>query len=198
MALAGACGEGARDPEAPRRAAPAAPQPELSRGAWGDVRSARLDLAFSLPDAARWSVDDARSPWLVASHAPTSSSLVVRVWHEGDRVRRAQCEERARASRTLPVRERADILERRRIDVPPGFDTVVEVGLVAKGPSAPIEAFAMAFGGRARRCFAWVFTTAALGPDAERAIADRLAAMTDGALASLALESELSFRPPPR
>jgi hypothetical protein len=84
-------------------------------------------------------------------------------------------------------------VERRRIDVPAGFDTVVELGVAAPGgPGGGVGGFAVAFGGWARRCFAYVVTTRAAGAGAERVVASRLAAMVEVSLLGVRLESELS------
>lgn len=192
-----ACGtapapEPVRPAPAPPRPAPAPPPAaDLGAGAPAEYHSKRFDLHFPLPDAAGWRVEDSKDPWLVATHAASSTSLLVRSWRDEGRASRASCEDRARLWRDLPRREAASAIERRRIDVPAGFDTVVEIGVAEARPAA-IEGFAIAFGGWARRCFAYVVTTRAAGPGAERIVAARLAAMVEVSLAGLALESELT------
>jgi hypothetical protein len=54
----------------------------------------------------------------------------------------------------------------------------------------------LAFGGWARRCFAYVYTTSAAGPHGAQIVADRLALMRDESLGRLAVRSDLE--PPPR
>jgi len=184
---------------------PAAPVDDLGGGAVGDLRSARFDLRLPLPDIRGWRIEDAREPWLTATHAASSTALLVRTWRADDRASRAACEAQARLWRDLPGGSATPLVEQRRIDVPPGFDTVVEIGVSeAKQPGQPasdprasrpapaeVSGFAVAFGGRARRCFAYVVTTRAAGPGAERQVAARLAAMVEVSLAGLRLESEL-------
>jgi hypothetical protein len=169
--------------------------PDLTTGVWGEYRSARFDLRLPLPDGASWRVEDSRSPWLEARHAAANTNLLVRTWPEVGTANRQACEARARLWRDLPGRERADIVDRRRIDVPPGFDTIVEVGVTpetkgARGDLA-IEGFAMAFGGWAHRCFAFVLTTKASGKDAERLVAVRLATMVELSLLNVSVEREI-------
>jgi hypothetical protein len=177
----------------PVRPPPLAPPPasDLSGGKWGEFHSLRFDVSLPLPDGTGWRIDDRSTPWLRSLHKESASTLLVRTWHEGDVVNRDRCEERARSWAKLPAREGADIVRKEPIDVPPGFDTVVELGVLPTKPGAPLDAFALAFGGWAHRCFAYVYTTTASGPDAERVIGSRLAVMVDGSLGKLRLESDL-------
>ena len=65
------------------------------------------------------------------------------------------------------------------MNVPPDFDTRLEVRVVATPEGGDsMHAFAIAFGGWAHACFAYVFTTTATGRGAETALGDRLAVMT--------------------
>jgi hypothetical protein len=175
---------------------PPPPPVDLAGGEPGEYRSRRFDLRLPLPDARGWRVEDGGAPWLVATHAASSTALLVRVWRDDARANRGACEARARLWRDLPRREDAASIERRPIDVPAGFDTVVEIGVIEPPRGAaggePIAGFAMAFGGWARRCFAFVATTQAAGPGAARLVAARLAAVVEVSLAGAALESELS------
>ncbi len=108
---------------------------------------------------------------------------------------RARCEENARVFRKLPERAGAEIVERRAVSVPKGFDTVVEVGVSpAKTSGGKVDAFAMAFGGWSRRCFAYVFTTSAVGAGAEKVVGERLGMMVQGSLEKLSFEGELEQR----
>jgi hypothetical protein len=199
--LAG-CGAGAPPPP-PKQRAPERPAVEvvaadLASGSWGEYRSPRFDLTLPLPDGPRWRVEDSGSPWLEARHEAAATKLLVRTWFEAG-ASRATCEERARLWRDLPAREGADVVDRRRINVPPGFDTIVEVGVrpetpKRRGARAPgeiaIAGFAMAFGGWAHRCFAYVLTTSASGKEAERLVAVRLATMVELSLLNVTIESE--------
>ncbi len=138
----------------------------------------------------------------MATHGDSSSTVLVRVWREGDVVNRGRCEERARSWRALPEREGAEIVERRALGLPEDFDTVVEVGLIPPPPRAPagtpLQGFVMAFGGWAHRCFAYVFTTSASGVGAEQAVGERLALMMEGSLPKIVFESALEPKIPSR
>ncbi len=149
--------------------------------------SARFNLAVPIPDGASFRVDDRTERWLVATHEATSSLLLVRTWREDAVVNRARCEERARTWRDLPVRASSRLLEARRVPVPADHDTVAEVRL-GLGRS-PAEGFVLAFGGWAKRCFAYVFVTRDADP---RVVTARLATLMDGSLARIRIESELA------
>lgn len=193
LALALGCGPAAiGTPLLP--AAPPSPPPagaDLRGGPFADVRSERFGLAFALPDGRAWEVDDRKDRWLTARHAPSASTLLVRTWREDENAGRERCEAKARSWRDLPRREGADVFAHRRLDVPRGYDTRLDLGVVPAAAGAPAGGFAMAFGGWAKRCFAFVYTTSAAGPDAERLLADRLAAITE-TLESATLQSGLA------
>ncbi|MGK4000529.1 hypothetical protein [Sorangium sp. So ce1024] len=192
LALVAACAPtpAAPPPPPPRPAAP--PPATLGEGELGEYRSERFDLRLPLPDARGFRVEDGEGPWLVATHAASSTSLLVRTWREDGRASRAACEARARLWRDLPRLDRDLTAVERRIDVPEGFDTVVEIGVADAPPGAPIQGFAVAFGGYGRRCFAFVAETRAAGPSAERLVAERLAAVVEISLGGLRLEREVA------
>ncbi|WP_437686734.1 hypothetical protein [Sorangium sp. So ce176] len=194
LALMPACAAApAAPPPPPPRAAPPPPPPStLGDGELGEHRSERFDLRLPLPDARGFRVEDGEGPWLVATHAASSTSLLVRTWREDGRASRAACEARARLWRDLPRPDRSLTAVERRIDVPEGFDTVVEIGVADAPPGAPIEGFAVAFGGYGRRCFAFIAETRAAGPSAERIVAERLAAVVEISLGGLRLVREVA------
>lgn len=186
-------------PSAPLAPAPgvAAAPKGLGDGRAGEFVSARFGLRLPLPDGKSWRIDDHGGHWLIATHAGAASELVVRTWREEAVMNRGRCEERARFWRKIPERESADIVEKHSIDVPPDFDTVVEVGVIAPMPGKkgkagePLRGFALAFGGKGRRCFAWIYTTSAGGPGAEAALGERLATMVQGSLGATTTVNEL-------
>ena len=148
------------------------------------------------PTAARWRIDDHSGPWLSATHAASESTLLARSWTEDGRVTHERCEERARLWRTLPDPARAEEVKARSIDAPAGFDTFVSVGVVTGKPDAPVSGFAVAFGGHAHRCFAWIYTTTASGPGAGPLLGERLATMVERSLGKAVIASELLPRIP--
>jgi hypothetical protein len=177
---------------APAKAQLAAPV-DFEGGRWGSFRSKRFRLELPLPDGRVWRIDDHKTPWLTASHAPTQSELWVRTWHEYERANTKTCEEKARLwKKEIPSRDGAEIVEHRAIGVPEDFDTWVDIGIAAApAPGDPIRAFAIAFGGRRHQCFTFVYMTRAHGPGAERVIAARLAVMVQKSLGKVVASDSL-------
>ncbi|EYF08864.1 Hypothetical protein CAP_2725 [Chondromyces apiculatus DSM 436] len=206
LLLATACGapppptEPTPTPSSASRPSPPPPPTELN-GPLGEHHSARFDLVLPLPDGAGWRVDDATTLWLVATHAASATTLLLRTWRPDDRGTRPACEAQARLWRDLPGGDGRGIIDQHRVDVPTGFDTEVAIG-VTSTPEHPalVEGFAVAFGGWSRRCFAYIATTRAQGDTGPALVATRLAAMVELSLAGIRLESELapSVSGPPR
>lgn len=184
------CGPAPVAPPPPPPPAPPAGA-DLRGGPFAEVRSDRFGVVFALPDGRAWEVDDRKDPWLTARHAASESLLLVRTWREDENATRETCEKRARLWRDLPKREGADVFLRKHADVPRGYDTRLELGVVPAPAGAPVGGFALAFGASVKRCFAFVYSTKAVGPEAERLLADRLASMTE-ALETLATQSGLA------
>lgn len=177
-------------PEAPPPAAelsafPASPgEPRYRR-----VLSKRHQVSLPLPDRKGWTLERDGSSFLVMKHGATSSSLVVRVWREQENMNRDRCEERVRRLRDLPDRGRE--INRRLADIPSGFDSQVDVGFAASPPGEPLAGYVLAFGAKARRCFAFAYETAAGGPRAEQIVADRLLVIDGLTLEGLELRSDI-------
>jgi hypothetical protein len=96
---------------------------------------------------------------------------------------RGRCEERACGSGARsPERESADTVEKHVVDVPPGFDTVVEVGVIALAQvGKKASARSCGWGGHGLRgkcgeaAFFLVYTLMPRAPGAEAALGERLA-----------------------
>lgn len=184
------CGADPRPREpAPRASASASASAEapLRQGLF---RSKRFGVQLSLPGGSRWSVDDHKSHWLVASDKARGDTLLVRLWNDENRMNRDKCEARARSFRNLPARDVLEVVESQRVDLPRGFDTQVDVALAPDDKGGVFGAI-LGFGGSARRCFAYVYVTRAEGRGAETEVADRLATMMQGSLMTLQFESDL-------
>ncbi len=105
LALVPACAPApAAPPEPPRPAPPAQAASTLGDGERGEYRSDRFDLRLPLPDARGFRVEDGEGPWLIATHAASSTSLLVRTWREDGRASRAACEARAALARPAAPR----------------------------------------------------------------------------------------------
>lgn len=178
--IAVAACEPPRPPSAPALA-PSASAPAtdaaLKDTGWARFNSKRFDLELALPDGKAWRIDDHRSPWLVASHATSSTTLRVRVWRELELASRDRCEQRAREwAPDLPSLVGARVIDDGPLPaVPaPGFDTRV-VAAIAQ-PKAPdaVDGFVIAFGASGKKCFAYAWVATARGPGAAERIGDRL------------------------
>lgn len=196
-----ACGAPAPKPSpapvpTPAKTVAAPPPDRLSDdSSFQTIVSTRFDFALPLPDSSSFQIDDVHERWFVATHQPSGSTLLIRKWREYDIVDRRVCEERARLHRTLPERDRAAPIEERRIDVPPGHDTIVDVRVREQARAPRYEGQVLAFGGWAHQCFAFVFVTK---DDDETTVADRLSTIVHGSLEHLKFQSDLDpKRTPP-
>ena len=206
LAIAG-CSASVPVAEPPPERADTAPAPQpttrtaspfpvgANEAAFRTARSQRFQLSLPLPDRAGWSLEkEEGSSFLVMQHASTASTLIVRRWREQAPMNRARCEEAARLIRDLPAREGQ--LASEYLDVPPGFDTRVDVG-AEDGPPGP-QGWLLAFGASGRRCFAFVYTTTATGPTAEQVVADRLAVIQTMVLARVVIHHDTDIELPRR
>lgn len=168
----------------------------LAEGAsFKTVHSDRFGFSLDLPDAASFEIKDQKDPWFVAIHPQTGSTVLVRSWREYELMNRVSCEQRARLYRDLPGRELGTVIEDRRIDVPPEHDTMVEVRVHEKSESPRFIGSALAFGGWAHRCFAFVFATT---DDDETIVAARLSTIVHGTLERMKFGNALTpKRTPP-
>lgn len=168
----------------------------LPNGDFGTVRSARFFIELPLPDFGGWKIDDRSNRWLVATHAASESALYVRAWREGSVVAHQTCEAEARSWRAdLLGPTDAALTSRRKLDAPEGFDTEVGFGVVPA--TGGLSGVAAAFGAHIRDCVVLVFTTRVSGPDAERALAARLAFVTERVFdGARRLKVEDRFTPP--
>jgi hypothetical protein len=151
-------------------------------------RSNRIAVSLPLPDGRTWRIDDHSRPELVASHAPTRSTVTVSVFHADDLVGRTQCEALARARGIVPTGD-LRTLENEVAYTQQTFDTRVWVAVAPSGaPDGSLHGYVMAFGGFLRKCFAFVFSTEVDAASQEPALAARLAFARARILGGLVLE----------
>lgn len=170
----------------------AAPGTDFSTMRWRAYDSLAQGFSMPLPEDLAWRVEDSKDSWLVAKHAPTKTEIVARMIATDGLANRTRCEAHARELRTLPEREGAIVIDKRRVDLPSGFDTIVEVGILATTPGRPITGYVLAFGGWAKKCFAYALTTTAIGRGAEEAVGDRLALFLERSFLKLRFASDLT------
>jgi hypothetical protein len=149
------------------------PGTSFSERGWNTVVSPRFFIAFPLPDAREWRLDDTSGRWLAAAHLPSKSMLWVRAWREGSVVSHKDCEAVARGYRPdLFGRDESALSDRRPLGAPEGYDT--EVGFLVTRNKGALGAVAAASGARVRQCLVMVYATRADGADAEQLVADRV------------------------
>ena len=170
----------------------APPAIDFSTRSWRAYDSLAQGLSMPLPEDLEWRVEDAKDAWLVAKHAPTKTEIVARMLPTEGLANRARCEAHARELRALPVRDDAIVIEKKRVDLPSGFDTVIEVGILATKPGRPITGYVLAFGGWSKKCFAYALTTSAMGRGAEEAVGDRLALFVERWFLKMRFANDLS------
>lgn len=175
----------------PRPPNPAAPAPSASASLagdaatgwdeknWGRFHSKRFSLWLSLPDGKAWRIDDHRTSWLVASHAPSSSSLSVRVFLESEATNAARCEARARQNDPrLPDEGQGRVLSRELSGALPGWDTrSLATSVTLNKPHEPLdlEGHLAVFSASNRKCMVIHYATRAVGAGADGVLGARIA-----------------------
>lgn len=190
IALCASCASGAPQEAAStprareRSAALRHDDPARLRGAsWRRVALPRFALAVPLPEFSEWRIDDESEHWFVARHPASNSELRVRAWSANRSVTPNQCETQARLwLPSLPAPAADDAVEIRRLRAPSGYHGELIVGVRLLAGGAELEGYALAFGATVGRCYASVFTTRALGPEAEERVGSTLAVIAGGLL----------------
>lgn len=157
----------------------------------GVFKSKRFGLRVPLEEGDLWKIDDHKTPWLSAQKPKDQSSLLLRVWRGENRMTHGKCEKTARDWKSLPIRDGATILSHETLDFPEGFDTEIDVGLVAVPSEKALFGFVLAFGGYSHKCFAYVFVTKDQGPGADERVAERLGTNVERTLKKLRVVSAL-------
>lgn len=153
------------------------------------MESPEFPLIVLLPQARAWEVDGGEQNWLLLNHAPSASSVRIRVWRAGRRARPEDCREQA--ALWLPAMRGLEDDQRiadSRLSVPAGYVTQVElyaVPLSAADEVLEVEGRVQAFGAAPTRCFGVIFVTRARGTGADRVVAERMGLWVDGSLPHL-------------
>jgi hypothetical protein len=152
------------------------------------VELPRLPGTIVLDDASGWREASAGS-FTVLEHAPSRSTLSIRISRAARLVRPAECEADARLVRpSLPRIDPEAIIDSRPLDKPEGFTGIIVVGVDAT-PNGSTRGFVLAVGAAVARCFVLAFETSADGANAARVVGDRLRAATDRVVPSIELRS---------
>jgi hypothetical protein len=150
--------------------------------------SARLALSLPLPDGKAWRIDDHTRPELVATHAPTQSTVKVAVFRTDALVGRNECESLARDRKLVPPGE-LHTLESAVETTQENYDTRIWVAVEpGSAPGSPLVGHVMAFGGFLRKCYVFDFATRVDSASDEAVLSDRLAFARARILGGLQLE----------
>lgn len=170
---------------------PGPAQQDVSKGFDGPFSErslARVPARVSLPDARSWHAHPSGT-FTVLEHAPTHSTLALRIASAARLVRPEQCEADARLARpSLPASDGASVVERRALAAPQGFDTRLVVGVEPRA-GGTVRGYALAIGAATGRCYVACFETESAGPHAPDDVADRLAVAVSGVFETLRVPS---------
>ena len=137
---------------------PRPPQFSTEDAGVGRFHSKRFQLSFPLPDGKTWKIDDHSKPELFATHAPTSSSVMVVTTNEEELMNRARCETRARELGHVPKGDLTTV-ENEILTHPDAYDSRVWVALDPGRPGGAVDGHVFLFGSFLRRCLIVRVTT---------------------------------------
>ncbi|MBK7578887.1 MAG: hypothetical protein IPI67_01660 [Myxococcales bacterium] len=165
------------------------PPPKTSAGIadreWGTLVSNRFSVRVALPERKAWQIEDQREPWWTARHAASSSELAVKTWRTSRLSKREDCANQIKLWRPhAPNPEAApeSVVDRRELSAPLGYQTELTVGVRRQGGAGEIEGYALAVGHTIGQCYAAIYTTRAVGGNAEATVGERLALFGDAVL----------------
>jgi hypothetical protein len=166
---------------------------------WGTFYSKRFELSLGLPDGATWKIDDHRSAWLKATHEPTRSTFLLRIWNEDQVTTRKECYARAREwEPRLPDLDAFPLIDDKLRPLLGYRDARVAVGVtVQHAPEPATGGFVAAIVGDVHHCAVVAYQTEVSGAGAEDEVADRLAIVEGRVLPSLKLDTNLAPRRAP-
>jgi hypothetical protein len=162
--------------------------------------SERLALSLPLPNGKQWRIDDHTRRELVATHAATSSSLLVSVFRTDALVGRNECEGFARERKIVPTGE-LHTLESSVEITQENFDTRIWVAIEpGPTPESPVVGHVMAFGGFLRKCYVFDFSTRVDAAGDADVLSGRLAYARARILGGLKLDElgAVPRQPPPQ
>jgi hypothetical protein len=135
----------------------------------------RFKLSVPLPDGRSWKIDDHKRRELVATHAPTRSTLTVYSFAEPDLMNRQSCEARARESGLVTLRDPRTIADETTVG-PDAYDTRIWIALETGASSeSPLIGHAFLFGAYVRKCLFVHYETSVPSQKDEPILTSRLA-----------------------
>lgn len=188
------CGSTPPKVPAPPTAARGEAPPSFDRN-WGTRELRSVPVVVRLPDASGWHAKSSGT-FTVLEHPGTASRLALRLTLAPRLVRPAECEAGARLARpSLPGHEGSDVVERRTIGAPAGFDVRLLVGVEPRGRG--VHGYALAVGAGTSRCYVAAYETEAAGEQAAERVAERLAVVVSGVLETIRVPNAEARVPPP-
>lgn len=209
-----ACGGASPAPKPPVAPKPAASAPladgsGFAQAEFRPYRSDRFGVSVPLPDRAAWTIvdrDDQLGGWMVATHAPTNTTVRIRRFDETTLVGRRECELRAQLAGELPKPEQLEdgkftTLVDEPLHRPTGWDGRRWVGFES-APGGRLAGHVVLATGHHRACLVvHVRTEVRADADAE-ALADRLELFSSRVVSAVtvdrAKEPELLLPTPPK
>jgi len=168
-------------------------------GQVGTFHSARFELSLDLPEGKAWRIDDHRTPWLVATHEPTRSTLQARSWVEDKPVAKHRCYERAKQWKTgLPDIDAGQAVSDERRSLDSGLEARIVSGVEVPEGSPRIGGYVVAVGTAVRKCLVIVYRTEAGRHAGPEAVADRLAVISETVMARVRFDRTLDYSREPR
>jgi hypothetical protein len=138
-------------------------------------RSLRFKLSVPLPDGRAWKIDDHRAPELVATHAPTRSTLTLYSFAEPDLMNRQSCEARARERGLVTLRDPRTVADETTVG-PDAYDSRIWVALETEASAqSPLTGHAFLFGAYVRKCLFVHYATSVAAVKDEPLLTSRLA-----------------------
>jgi len=164
------------------------------QGTVGVFRSQRFDVAIELPDGKHWAIRDRKSSWLLATHAPSASSLRLQLYRGSKPFNRERCENYLRQQNPdLPTEAVTRVVDDQSRDVLPGWDArSVILFRQAPGPVSTLEASMLIFAADVRRCFGFVYQTRQSGEGAEAIVGARMGDVREKIVRTLRFEHDLN------
>lgn len=199
--LSAACTQVEQKPAGSAPVASAAPNPLRATGAatgweggkWGTFHSQRFDVRLPLPDGRTWRIDDHKGSWLSATHAPSASTVRLRMFLESHAQNRAKCEARVReADAALPKPKPDQSVDDAEAGVLAGWDARA-ISFVTPDPAVPqkLTGHLLVFASNIRKCLAFQLTTEASGPAAQEIVAARLVDAKERIVRDLRFDQDL-------